>query len=108
MSKREQITTIVAIAFLYTVITSIFSILHRLSTLIVAQGTLYNRIFWFLQRNTLWILVVTAIIIIILTIYKKNKPKRAYRYSCESDYLFGNRPIGYSRGYIVFCKYFTN
>ena len=75
MKKQEEIKTILDIALLYTVITSIFSLLNKLSTLIVPQGTFVERIRLFLQRNTLWIIVVITVIIILSIYIKKSNQK---------------------------------
>lgn len=77
MEKQEQIKTVSGIVLLYTIIISIFSFIDRLSTMMFLQSNLNLRINSFLQRNTLWIVVV-AIIIIILTMYIKKLNQGVY------------------------------
>lgn len=71
MEKQEKIKTILGIALLYTIITSIFSFINRLSAIIIDKR--YNL---FLQENALFI-VVAAVIIIILFMYLKKLNKGA-------------------------------
>lgn len=68
MGRQEKIATILGIALLYTVIISIFTLLQKINTAIFFQGTINNKIFWFLQRNTLWIIVVAAIIFALILV----------------------------------------
>jgi|LSQX01.2.fsa_nt_gb hypothetical protein len=71
MDRQEKITTILEIALRYTVIVSIFDLLQRINTAIFFEGTIDNKIFWFLQRNTLWIIVVAVIILALVLSVKK-------------------------------------
>lgn len=52
-------------ALLYTVIISISTLLQNINVAIFYHGTIDNKISWFLQRNTLWIIIMVAIIIIL-------------------------------------------
>lgn len=71
MEKQEKIKTILGIALLYTIITSIFSFINRWLTEIMFSKNSFNiKINLFLQENFLWI-IVTAAIIIILNMYIK-------------------------------------
>lgn len=65
MEKHGEFKTILGIALLYTIITSILSFISRLSAIIIDK-----RFNLFLQENALFI-VVTAVIIIILFTYLK-------------------------------------
>lgn len=75
MEKHERINIVLSIALLYVIITSIFSFLSRLSVLIITQGSLDKRLSIFSQRNTLWIIVVTGIIIVFKIYIKTSKQK---------------------------------
>jgi Na+-transporting NADH:ubiquinone oxidoreductase subunit NqrE len=71
MEKRGEVKTILGIALLYTIITSIFSFINRWLTEIMFSKNSFNiKINLFLQENFLWI-IVTAAIIIILNMYIK-------------------------------------
>ena len=66
MEKQEKIKTILGIALLYTIITSILSFIDRLSAIIIDK-----RFNLFLQENALFIVVAVVIIIILFTYLKK-------------------------------------
>lgn len=83
MEKHGDIITVLSVALLYTIITSIFSLVDRIVTAMLLQGSFDKRIDSFFQRNTLWI-IVTAGIIVILTLYIK-KLNQEVHYSMISN-----------------------
>lgn len=83
MEKNGDVKTVLSVALLYTIITSIFSFINRIATAILLQRNFDKRNDSFFQRNTLWI-IVTAGIIIILTIYIKKSNQEAH-YSMISN-----------------------
>lgn len=76
MEKHEEVKTILGIALLYTIITSMLSLLSRL-TIFITQDGFKNATNLFLQRNALWIIVVAGIIII-LRMYTKKLNQKFY------------------------------
>jgi len=96
---KEQVEiTILGIALIYTVITSIFSLLHKVNTLLIGTHEVLNiRIHLFFKRNTLWIIVVAAIIIILSIYVKKSNQK-------VSTLIAENPMIGMVVGVLVVLK----
>jgi hypothetical protein len=73
MEKHGHVNAILWIALLFTVITSVVSLINRLSVLILSHGeiVLSN----FIKMNILWIIVVVAIIItLVLNIKNSEQP----------------------------------
>lgn len=77
MEKHDKINYSLGTALLLTIITSIFSLPSRLSTLIVRNDGFINRINIFIKYNILWIIVV-SVIIVSLSIYIKKSNERGY------------------------------
>lgn len=71
MEKHGQVNTILWIALLFTIITSIFSLPNRLSVLIVTNAG--NGLSKFITTNILWIIVVVAIIVVLIVNIKKSE-----------------------------------
>ncbi|GEM_PF-5320844 len=71
MEKHEEIKIIVGISLLYTIITSIFSLLSRFITVFLIQDGFKNAIVLFLKRNILWLIVVTGILVVLIVYTKK-------------------------------------
>lgn len=71
MEKHVQVNTILWIALLFTIITSIFSLPNRLSVLIVTN--VGNGLSKFITTNVLWIIVVMAIIVVLIVNIKKSE-----------------------------------
>ena len=73
MKKQAEIKKVLGIAWLYTIITGIFTLLHNINALLIGSHQVLNiAIHDFLKRNTLWIVVTTATIIILYTYIKKS------------------------------------
>lgn len=73
MEKHEQINTVLGIALLFTIITSIFSLPKSFITLILlTNGGLKNAINIFIQNNILFIIVMVLIIISLIVYIKKS------------------------------------
>ena len=95
MEKQEKIKTILGIALLYTIITSIFSFINRWLTEIMLSKNSFNiKINSFLQENFLWI-IVTAAIIIILNMYIKKLNQG------ESFSIIGDSTVRAAAGILV-------
>ncbi|QAT39684.1 hypothetical protein [Clostridium sp. JN-9] len=71
METHEGYTTAIGIALLYTIFTSLFSLLNRLTLFIIPQGGFISTLNLFFQKNALWIIVVAAIIILLNSYLKK-------------------------------------
>lgn len=98
MKEKEEIKTILGIALVYTVITSIFSLLHKLNTLLIGSHEVLNiRIHLFLKRNTLWIIVIAAIITILSIYIEKSNQK-------VSILMAENPMIGIAVGVLLVLK----
>ncbi|HHV97594.1 MAG TPA: hypothetical protein GXX37_14225 [Clostridiaceae bacterium] len=98
MKEQEEIKTIFGIALIYTVITSIFSLLHKVNTLLIGSHEVLNiRIHLFFKKSTLWIIVVAAIIIILSLYVKKSNQK-------VSTLIAENPMIGMVVGVLVVLK----
>jgi hypothetical protein len=93
MEKHEEVKTILGIALLYTIVTSILSFLSRLNAFLMQDG-FEKATNLFLQRNALWIIVVTGVIII-LSVYTKKLKQKFY-----SDVL-QNRIIRLTTGVLI-------
>jgi len=95
MKEQEKIKTILVIALMYTAITSAFSFLHKINTLLIGSHEVINmRMHLFLKRNILWITVMT-VIIIALTIYIKKSNKKV------STLIDENPMIGIAVGILI-------
>jgi len=99
MSKQEKITIVFSVALLYTVIISTFSLLLKMNFLLIRQG---NPILWFLQRNTLWILAISAIIFTLLRIIAKNSKQKVGIIVAE------NPIVGIATGILVALEGISN
>lgn len=76
MKEQEEIKTVFGIALIYTVITSIFSFLNNINTLLIGAHEIPNlRIYYFIRKSTLWVIFVAAIIIILIKNLKKSNQK---------------------------------
>lgn len=71
METQENSITVMGIALLYTIVTSLFSFLNRLTLFIVPQSGFTSTLNLFFQKNTLWIIVAGAIIILLISYLKK-------------------------------------
>lgn len=71
MEKQEQIKTILGISLLYVMITSVFSLINKLCSLMLSQNNFGVKIRFFLQDSLLWIVVAAAIIITFILYLKK-------------------------------------
>lgn len=71
MERHENPATVMGIALLYTIVTSLFSFLNRLTLFIVPQSGFTSTLNLFFQKNTLWIIVAAAIIIALSVYLKK-------------------------------------
>ena len=97
MKEQVEIKTIFGIALIYSVITSIFSLLHKVNALLIGSHEVLNiRIHLFFQRNTLWIIVVAAIIILSIYVKKSNQKM--------STLMAENPMIGMVVGVLVVLK----
>lgn len=72
MNEHKEIKTSLEIALLFIIITSIFSLPSKLSTLILNNGGFKNGIHIFIRHNILWIIVVSITIILLKTYIKKS------------------------------------
>ncbi|WP_027626451.1 hypothetical protein [Clostridium lundense] len=77
MNEHKEIKTSLEIALLFIIITSIFSLPSKLSTLILNNVGFKNGINIFIRHNILWIIVV-SITIILLKTYIKESNKTGY------------------------------
>lgn len=93
MERNEEIKTIMGIALLYTMITSISLLLSRL-TIFISQDHLEKTIDLFLQRYALWIIVVIGTIVI-LNVYSKKLNQKSYSNILE------NRVVRLTTGVLV-------
>jgi hypothetical protein len=92
---QEKKTTILGIALLYTAITSIFVLLQKINTAIFANET--TRLYWFLRRNSLWIITI-AVIAFLNSIKLKESGQKLH------SILEENPIIGSATGVLVVLK----
>lgn len=71
MEEHEQIKNVLGTALMFTIITSVFSLLNKLSTLILTNGGLKKGVNIFIENNILWIIVAAAIILLLIIYIKK-------------------------------------
>ncbi len=71
METHESYATAIGIALLYTIFTSLFSLLNRLTLFMVPQSGFISTLNLFFLKNALWIIVVAAIIILLSSYLKK-------------------------------------
>lgn len=87
MERQKKITTVLAMTLLYTAIISIFTLLQNIKTTFFFQGIINNKVFWFFQQNTLWIVVIAAIIFGLNLCIRKSNQKMGT--------IMANNPIVY-------------
>ena len=101
MVRQEKITTILGIALLYTVIISTSTLLQKMNAAIFYQGAINNKIFWFLQLNTPWIIVIVVIIFILAFYIKKSNQNMG-------TIIADNPIVGLATGVLVVLEAISN
>ncbi|WP_411676205.1 hypothetical protein [Caproicibacter sp.] len=70
MEKQERVKAILGISLLYIIVTSIFSLINKICSILISQNVAGVKIRSFLYGNLLWVMTA-AIIIIALILYLK-------------------------------------
>lgn len=76
MKGETKIKAVFGIALLYTVVTSMFLLLHDINTILIGGTQVIKlRKLYFIKRSTIWIIIVAAIIVILIIYIKKSNQK---------------------------------
>lgn len=72
MEKHEEVRILLGVTLLYTIITGLFSLLSRITEFITEiRVDLKTAVSLYIEKNSLWVIVIAAIIVILIMCGKK-------------------------------------